>query len=323
MLFQYPIFDKVTKVYCKESKYLELFEWGRQEELFYREIDKKNPEFKTKTIYRTYDTLEEKILINYHRELFHCFFDVLGTILYEYQKNNNMLFIINIHDIDSNFYKETYNLFFFNTLNTMKIRYEVVSLPPNHIIHISNFYVYNKYLPLMYDTVALIESTGKSFYNNKNPNKKVYVSRKKITRVKTELQMFGNTPKNQLLFSDDKRLDDEDTMEKFFAGLGFEIIYPEDFGTFEDQIKYFDNVKMIAGVTTAGLSNLVFMPRGGTVFELSTPLVSNGVESIHHFYKEMSFVKQHKYISITNFRNTKNIINAIKKDKALMELLNE
>ena len=324
MLFQYPKHDKVTKIFCKETKYLELFEWGHQQgDLFFNEINKTDPIFKTKTIYRTYDNTEDKILINYHRELYHCLFDVLGIVLYEHQKNKNVLFIINVHEIDTAFYKETYNLFFFNVLNKLKIKYEVVTLPPNNIIQISNFYTYHKYLPLMYDTVALIENSAKEFYTNKKPYKKVYVSRKKITRTKSEMQLFGSDSRNNLLFLDDKRIDNEDLMEQFFIKLGFEIIYPEDFGTFEDQIKYFDNVKMLAGVTTGGLINAVFMPRGGTVFELSTPLLGNGMESIHHFYKEISFVKQHKYISITNFRNAKQIIDFIKKDKALVSFLNE
>ncbi len=323
MLFQYPHHDKATKVFCKESKYLELKEWGFEGEPFFKEIDKKSKIFKEKTIYRTYDTLDEKILINYHRDIYHCLFDVLGTILYEHQKNRNVLFLINIADFESNFFKETYNLFFFNTLNKLKVKYEVLCLPPNNIIHISNFYTYYKYLPSMYDIFALIELTGKEFYTDKKPDKKVYVGRKKVTRTKTEYQMFGNTDKSNLLFTDDKRLDNEEIMEKFFQSLGFEIIYPEDFGSFEDQIKYFSTVKVLAGVTSAGLINAIFMPRGGTVLELSTPLLAIGREAVHHFYREISFLKQHTFISITNFRKSQYIINSIKKNKGLVNLLNE
>lgn len=322
MWFQYPDFDKNTKIFCKEKKYLELFEWGREGELFFKEIKEEDKGFKKRIIYKSYDNDQEKILINYHREFYHCFFDVLGTILYEHQKNKNVLFIINIYDINPEFYKEIYNLFFFNTLNKLKINYEVVSPPPNNIIQISNFYTYYKYPPSMYDVITLIEQTGKDFYNNMTPEKKVYVSRKKVTRTKSDLQLFGGLSKERLLFADDKRIDDEDKLEQFFKNLGFEILCPEDFGCFEDQIKYFDNVRVLAGVTTAGLINAVYMPRGGTVLELSTPLLGNGRESIHHFYKEISFVKQHTYISITNFRNAQNIINYINKNKGLENLLN-
>lgn len=323
MQFQYPYDDSDIKVFYKKEKYLELHEWGMKGELFFTEIKKTDIKSKKKIIYKTYDDLQEKILINYHREMFHCFLDVLSTILYEHEKNKNILFLINIHDMDSAFFKEKYNLFFFNLLNKMKINYDVLSLPKNNVIHISNFYSYNKYLPITYNSVALIEKVTSYLSENKQPTKKVYVSRKNTSRVKTDKHLFGDKGKTGLLFPDDNRLDNEIIMENFFKTLGFEIICPEDFGSFEDQIKYFSSVKILAGVTGAGLLNSIFMPRGGTIFELSTPLAGNGIESLHHFYKETSFVKQHKFMSITNFRNSQYIIDSIKKDKWLVKFLND
>lgn len=323
MLFQYAYYDKVTKIFCEEEKYLELFEWGREGEHFFNEIEPSNPKFKEKTIYRTFCASDPKILINYHRDIYHCIIDILGTVLYEYQKNKDTLFLFHIPVFDSNFFKESYNLFLFNTLNKLKIKYEVLNPPSNNIIHISNFNTYYKYLPLMYDTVVLIEKLAEEFYKKSKPTKKVYVSRKKITRNKSQQYLFGDVDPSTLLFTDDNRLDDPEAMEKFFSQLGFEIIYPEDFGSYEEQIKYFTDVRMLAGVTTAGLLNAVYMPRGGTVIELSTPLLGNGRESIHNFYKEISFAKQHKYLSLTNFRNSKIIIDFIKKDKSLVKWLND
>lgn len=323
MLFQYAYYDKVTKIFCEEEKYLELFEWGREGEHFFNEIESSNPKFKEKTIYRTFCNSNPKILINYHRDIYHCVVDILGTILFEHQKNKDTVFLLYISQFDSNFFKESYNLFLFNTLNKLKIKYEVLNPPSNNIIHISNFNTYYKYLPLMYDTVVLIEKLAEEFYKKSKPTKKVYVSRKKITRNKSQQYLFGDVDPSTLLFTDDNRLDDPEAMEKFFSQLGFEIIYPEDFGSYEEQIKYFTDVRMLAGVTTAGLLNAVYMPRGGTVIELSTPLLGNGRESIHNFYKEISFAKQHKYLSLTNFRNSKIIIDFIKKDKSLVKWLND
>jgi capsular polysaccharide biosynthesis protein len=110
-------------------------------------------------------------------------------------------------------------------------------------------------------------------------------------------------------------------MESYFSSLGFEIIYPEDFLNFNDQLIFFNEVKIIAGVTNAGLLNSIFMQPGGIVLELTVPLIVYGTEKIHHQYKGLADVKEHMYLSLFSMRKVDDFIDKIENNKMIKELL--
>jgi hypothetical protein len=176
-------------------------------------------------------------------------------------------------------------------------------------IKVSNFYLLDNVIQTIYPEIVYNE-VQKYVFGNKGPNKKVFVSRK---------------IRHQHADGHDIRISNDDLVEDVFKNLGFEIVYPETFQNFIDQINYFSNVKILAGVTGAGLTNSVFMPPGGTVIELSTILnLSLGSDTIfsevHEYYKMISLFKKHLYFSISNvsgkaedFINNKDAIDMIRK----------
>lgn len=319
MYIAYPDHLKDIKISFKDAIFFEVLV-GDPYSL--KKVERDSEQFKEKRIVLRYVSDVEKIIIDYRFDFFHCIIDILGTILYEYKKNNNLLFLINLSHVPASFFCNTYNIFFFDTLNKLGINHKIVSLKHNELIEVSNF-TYYKNPPMTYDSLSAIEDSAKDLYSAETPSKKVYLSRKKMTDVKPDSRIFGNQPKDKFLFDDDNRIDNEEIMEEFFSSIGFEIVYPEDFSSFNDQVRYFSNVKMLAGVTGAGMVNSIFMPKGGTILEMTTPLIVLGRESVHNFYKEIAFVKNHKYISITNFRRSEEILSFINQDLRLKDLLSE
>lgn len=147
---------------------------------------------------------------------------------------------------------------------------------------------------------------------NVTPFRKIYISRK----IRDTQVPVGVYP--------DERISDHESMEKIFSDAGFEIAYPETFKRFEDQLQYFYEAKVIAGISGSGLTNSLFMQPGQTVIEIVSPLsvphFDEGIRSdLHHFYKELSFLKNHLLINIPNndlgiealLENTKNVLKSI------------
>lgn len=139
------------------------------------------------------------------------------------------------------------------------------------------------------------------------PTRKVYLSRSKVPEPEYVEYIDPETGENVKIKP--VRIDDNDQLEKMFKKMGFEIIYPEDFETFEDQINFFYSVKTIASLTSSGLTNAIFMQPGGTVIEVITPLtarpISNGEpgylnREFHNYYKNIAATKKHLYIGLPN-----------------------
>jgi capsular polysaccharide biosynthesis protein len=97
-------------------------------------------------------------------------------------------------------------------------------------------------------------------------------------------------------------------------------VYPESFETFSEQIKYFSECKVLAGISGSALSNCIFMKPGGTVIELLSVFDSEkDMIEIHHFYRIMATAMRHLYFSVSNlsgksddFINNKKYLDIIK-----------
>jgi capsular polysaccharide biosynthesis protein len=126
-------------------------------------------------------------------------------------------------------------------------------------------------------------------------NKKIYISRSKYR-------------------SEEKRIDNEEILERLFEQNGFQIVYPEEIKTFKEQIELFSSCSVLAGLTGTGLTNLLFMPKNQVVIEIVTRLQigisdsSTGMffteEQIHNHYKELCIQKDHTIISIFNMHKS-------------------
>jgi hypothetical protein len=147
-------------------------------------------------------------------------------------------------------------------------------------------------------------------------------------------------------YPNDNRIDDHSKIEKIFLDLGFEIVYPEDFNNFQEQLDFFYSVKSLASITSSGIVNAVFMPPGGNIIEIVTPLITqspvvsneylkkhnvnptdyeidiNTVQEIHMFYHNLAFFKDHTYIGIPNYSRDSDKLQAfIDNNKILKEML--
>jgi hypothetical protein len=281
----------------------------------------------------------KKIIIHLNQSFFHFIYEALGVIL---------LFLTLYPNLEIIFIVEHYNKFvdFVNftlkAFDDYKIKYKLIRL--NEEMLINNFFSYNNFmtyketknnfnLDIIQDFrhvnfAELIYNFFKPYLNYvKIPEKKVLVSRKKVPKGFEPIdRKYFIKPK---YFSDKKRIDSEEELEKTFINLGYEIVYPEDFKSFEEQINYFHNVKKMVSLTGSGMTNCIFMKPQGTVIEINTALL---IYSQNGYIKDlvqdlgwcMSYFKEHIHISIPNTKKSSYYIDLyINENKKLKEMLEE
>jgi hypothetical protein len=148
------------------------------------------------------------------------------------------------------------------------------------------------------------------------------------SKTRKYLKSYTATPFRKVFVARDKtlpqRIDSDERVKKFFIEAGFEIVYPEQFKNFIDQINYFSECRVMAGISGSGLSNCIFMRPGGTVIELSSVFKPNTNPNqypfeYHHYYRMMANAMDHLYFSISNllekeaeFINNKKALDMIK-----------
>jgi hypothetical protein len=124
--------------------------------------------------------------------------------------------------------------------------------------------------------------------------KKIYLSRRKVT------------------YSFLDRIDDEEGLEEYVKTLGFEVVYPEDFDSYHEQLDKISEAKVLMSLTSSGLSASLVLAPETWVVELSSfmhvksgdPALENGYDirysSFHDHYRVMSTVRNGLYLSISN-----------------------
>lgn len=240
---------------------------------------------------------------------FHVMRDFLFQIIeHNFSPNGPYQIIVdtkhsNLHD--NNFSQLALDLF-------KKLNMDVITFDSSNYdaIEIDNFMVLGGYSTTQNSMLAYEKL--KVYLTNKDvqPFRKIYVSRK-----------FRDETTPSYVFKD-QRVASHDEIERVFLNAGFEIAYPEKFEKFEDQIQYFYEAKIIAGLSGSGLTNLLFMQPGQTVIEIVSPITipffnDVKIKEIHNFYKDLSFLKNHLLINISNYNLpieslAKNIENVLK-----------
>lgn len=278
-------------------------------------------------------TGKPKLVIVLKNSFYHFLLDYVANIIESIEQYPDHELIIDVssmgdlHDLKSN--STSFFFEFLFLLNHYGVEHKVVRLVDYDVVYIDNFYkirydltsslkaekVYEYFLPYVKDKTI-------------KPFRSVYVSRKIADSTFARSQAIADLD----FYYDGLRIDDEEALEKLFKSLGFEIIYPEKFEGFDEQINFFHSVKTIASLTSSGLTNAVFMQPGGTVIEIASPIIATPIseigeltnlqKSIHNFYKDLSFLKKHIHISIQNpnfkFEDVKN---AIESNQALKKFL--
>jgi capsular polysaccharide biosynthesis protein len=151
-------------------------------------------------------------------------------------------------------------------------------------------------IPLLYNYLV-----NKYEISPKVPDKKIYISRKNF-------------------LSQDARVDNEEALENYFIEKGFQIAYPESITTFKEQFELFYSCSTLASLTGSGLTGLMFMQEGQEVIEMITEVMvgtrpaDDGTRipeyGIHEHYREFSFIKNHKYLSVSNLEKQADLVKA-------------
>lgn len=274
---------------------------------------------------------QEKIFIRVPTGYYHCVHDMAGLVFHLNDINDNIIFMFDTSEIKLNLLSKKASDFCFKLFDYYNIKYELIDLSNIKEFNTNNFYArgskaldYNG-AKIVYDkSMHLIKDT------NIKPYKKVYLSRKNIhtdNRKPSDINVFNNFSRKTF-----SRIDDEVAIENFFKSKGFEIVCPEDFNSLEDQINFMYETKTLASITGAGFANEIFMQPGGTVIEITTPLITQSfdqenkvkhyLESQHHHYTGLSLKKEHLHIGIPNISGiAEELINNIKNNKIIIGII--
>lgn len=214
----------------------------------------------------------------------------------------------------------TFERFIFRYLEDIGVRYKIIctnSISEKGVILKSLSVEVNDFVKLstadvMMAASSLYEPTRVYTKNiNDTANRKVFISRRFAGREDSRIE---------------RRTLDHQKIESIFSGLGFEIVYTEDFADFADQIDFFDKVSVLAGITGAGMSNMVFMRPGSRIVHLINPVSftskdENGnnkiIKELHLIYNTMSFFKDHRILNINNRFNPQEL----EEDNNLLDLI--
>lgn len=281
---------------------------------------------------------KKKIFISPEGAFFHLFSDTLAPLFQQLELDKDVEVIVNISKISNpmfttnqtEFTDNSFTGFFIKVLKDRGISVKLINKNYYDAININNFYI-NDYKFYVGDTYSALFNAFSRYVNDSTiePYRKAYLSRK---RIPSRIEVFTDSSKREVM-SNDNRLDNEELLENYFKDLGYEIVCPEDFESFQDQLDYMYSVKTLVSVSSSGLSNSIFMQPSQTVVELVTPLQipfddennpygSILIQDLHHFYSTMAFKKSHKYIALSNeHKKSSEIINQIEKDPTLKNFL--
>ena len=250
---------------------------------------------------------DKKIFIKIFAPFSHAVIDSLGLFFYKYSKYPDSTFIFDVTHPSKVGWHHTKNMVNFLKIfcNDNNIKYEIVDFYEIDflIINNDNSESDNSMLCNHINIENMFIFLYQYFKNNLedfDTNKKVYVSRKKHDSVLSagfedleEFQYISNKDREKIKFLNDKRIDDETKLEQFFKSNGFEIVFPEDFTTFEDQFKYFYNVKTLVAISGASLTNMIFMKPNKNVVEIMTEHTMFGLNYIKNELKHELFTELH------------------------------
>ena len=260
---------------------------------------------------------KRKVLYSFSHSVYHFLAEDLGNVVSfflndkEYSKLELIVDISGVFDVMTS--KKEYDLywFFLQSLKDKNIPHRVVNLSDFDVVYIDNFFLLHSHAYMPLDRFEDIHNYFKDYVVDKDiaPYRKVYVSRKKVgaDRIRPEQIILPNGEPRTVIPS---RIDDETLVEKIFSELGFEIVYPEDFKNFKEQINFFYSVKTIASITSSGMTNSIFMQPNGNMVEIITPLIARPVSSngspgflnaeFHNYYKNIASTFGHFYLGIPN-----------------------
>jgi hypothetical protein len=237
---------------------------------------------------------------------FHYFSDFAGPIISFLQecvdRNIERVEIISVNLPPEQQVVENFDSFLQHCFSKFSDKIEIIYIPIDENQRLSDFdrsYIrINKYRIIDQRDIGIslevLYENAKSYSeysDSATPDKKVFISRRN--------DLAADSGENRNLYEED--------VENLFRSVGFEVISGESFETLKEQIKYFEDVKVFAGYTGAGMTSSMFMKPGQTIIEVVCPLIfqSGTKYEIHNFYKTISMLKKHTYVAVPNINSSK------------------
>lgn len=252
---------------------------------------------------------------------YHALLDDLAEIIYALTFYPKAEVILEISNVSSALNLPHMNFFgyFLDRLAEEKIKYQLVDASKYDLLYINNFAVAQ--FPFHSGGRLDLLNTFMTRKTDKyeKPFRKIFISRK-LQGIKPDTKDAEN-----FSYPNDNRIDDHKCLEQIFIDLGFEILDAELIPDFKEQMKMFKEAKVVASLTSSGLSNAIFMPDGGILVEVVTPLITqsplvnsdyfeeigvdpkdyevdlNVVQEVHMFYHNLAFFKNLMYVGIPNY----------------------
>jgi capsular polysaccharide biosynthesis protein len=260
-------------------------------------------------------TDRRKYIVNFNLAYFHVIMEVLPEIFRVRALDPNILFVLHV-DLDkateSSIYSYTLDL-----LDANGIDYFIVGTPVPGVgmalpvvTRMTNFSYMSSMRQMselsleasLPDIKLVLDKICEFSAVTSNKRRKVYLSRRKVRFHSLD------EGSDYLGYKDDSRLYGEAELEQYLAELGFDIVCPEDFNSFDDQVKLLAETDVLITSTGSGLVNLGFMPEGGLVVELRCELLFGHIGGQWHEpyqmligeYVDLSYIKRHTHILISN-----------------------
>jgi hypothetical protein len=273
----------------------------------------------------TFMSKDIKLVLPMYSALFHLMFDTLGVILNEYKKNKDLVFILDWHR-DSDDRVGPLAEFVIGVLDSKGIKYHFVDLKNSRML-INRFYFVNN-ITYGFDKFKAVSDWAdqSGLIDNAVPYKKIYLSRS----LAAKSQDFNRWKRPDLIpgspFADDNRIDNEDLIEEYFKSHGYEIVYAENMGSYEDRIKYFSSVEVLVSPTGAGLCHSIFMSPRSRIVELAIPMGATEDDghwsfTLHELYKKICLARGVPHITIASMRSANDIIASIECNDFLKKAL--
>jgi hypothetical protein len=264
-----------------------------------------------------------KFLFTYHPAFFHSTIDsygILTTILDKYGKDIHVVLV----DKDG-----TQTKFITDYLELEGVSYDVYS--DQTVLKINNYFHVTFMLPTL-ETLGLTQRmlTKSVPLSDEEPYRKVLLSRAKVPYNAHE--KFKLTDEEEVkiepVFRSQKRVDDEEALDQFFRDNSFEVAYPEDFTSIEEQIEFMRTVKVLVSLSGSGLTNQVFMKPGQVVIELTNALINEDpvsdklIKEFHNQYLTIALSQGHTYVSVPHERSFLELKSKFESNEMLKRLLN-
>lgn len=246
-------------------------------------------------------------IVLWHKNFLHAFFNMVSYILFFFNKNKDAHFLIILGiDVHEGDLEIPHSKFILNMLTNKKVRYRLVNIK-NETVKVKDAKYFHT-VPFQSSFVDDVYDYCSGFVDrSKKPDKVIYLARSKV-KPKEEGSIFYDRDRDTLVVKNDLRIEDEEKLVEFFIENGIEIVYPEDFKNFGEQVKFLNNVRVMICPSGSGMANMIFMQPGGIVVELQTPVVVGAKQQVHPFYASFCWVKKHIYITIPHERKSDTII---------------